>query len=45
VYNNEIHVLYPLPDMIRMIISRRVRLKGHVGEEKCIEVLVGRPEG
>jgi len=30
--------------MIRVIKSRRVGLKGHVGEEKCIEVLVGRPE-
>jgi hypothetical protein len=45
VKNNEIHVLYPSPDMIRVIKSRRVGLKGHVGEEKCIEVLVGSTEG
>jgi hypothetical protein len=31
--------------MIRVITSRRVGLKGHVVEEKCIEILVGRPEG
>jgi hypothetical protein len=31
--------------MIRVIKSRRVGLKGHVGEEKYLEVLVGRREG
>ncbi|KAJ4446810.1 hypothetical protein ANN_13508 [Periplaneta americana] len=48
-HNAELHVLYPSPDIIRNIKSRRLRWAGHVarmGESRnAYRVLVGRPEG
>jgi hypothetical protein len=48
-YNEELHILYSSPNIIRQIKSRRVRWAGHVarmGEErKVYKVLVGKPEG
>jgi hypothetical protein len=48
-YNEELHNLYPSPDVIRMIKSRRMRWEGHVArmEEKknTYRVLVEYPEG
>jgi hypothetical protein len=46
----EIHNLYSLPNIIRMIKSRMMRWAGHVermGEEKknAYRILVGKPEG
>jgi hypothetical protein len=47
--NGELHNLYPSPDIIRQIISRRMRWAGHMarmGEgRKVYSVLVGKPEG
>jgi hypothetical protein len=47
-YNEELHILYSSPNIIRQIKSRRVRRAGHVarmGEErKVYKVLVGNPE-
>jgi hypothetical protein len=41
--------LYCSPNIIRVIKSRRMRWMGHVicmgGDEKCIQNLVGKPEG
>ncbi|KAJ4439157.1 hypothetical protein ANN_15114, partial [Periplaneta americana] len=48
-HNTELHALYPSPDIIRNIKSRRLRWAGHVartGESRnAYRVLVGRPEG
>ncbi|KAJ4432555.1 hypothetical protein ANN_21178 [Periplaneta americana] len=48
-HNTELHALYSSPDIIRNIISRRLRWAGHVarmGEfRNAYRVLVGRPEG
>ncbi|KAJ4450621.1 hypothetical protein ANN_02049 [Periplaneta americana] len=48
-HNTELHALYPSPDIIRNIKSRRLRWVGHVarmGESRnAYRVLVGRPEG
>jgi hypothetical protein len=48
-HNKELDILYPSPNIIRQIKSRRMRWEGHVarmGEErKVYRVLVGRPEG
>jgi hypothetical protein len=48
-HSEELHILYPSPDIIRQIKSRRMRWAEHVarmGEErKVYRVLVGKPEG
>jgi hypothetical protein len=48
-HNNELHDLYSLPNIVRVIKSRKMRWAGHVahmGEGKGLyRVLVGRPEG
>jgi hypothetical protein len=48
-YNEELHILFSSPNIIRQIKSRRMRWAGHVvrtGEErKVYRVLVGKPEG
>jgi hypothetical protein len=48
-HNDELHDLYSLPNIVRVIKSRRMRLAGHVvcmGEGRGVyRVLVGRPEG
>jgi hypothetical protein len=48
-HNDELHSLYSLPNIIRVIKSRRMRWVGHVarmGERRGVyRVLVGRPEG
>jgi hypothetical protein len=48
-HNEELHVLYSSPDIIRQMNSRRMRWAGHVariGEErKMYRVLVGKPKG
>jgi hypothetical protein len=47
--NEELHILYSSPDIIRQVKSMRMRWAGHVarmGEErKVYKVLVGKPEG
>jgi hypothetical protein len=48
-HNEELHNLYSSPDIIRQVMSRRMRWAGHaasMGEErKVYKVLVGKPEG
>ena len=48
-HNEELHDLYPLPNIVRVVISRRMRWAGHVarmGERRGVHrVLVGKPEG
>jgi hypothetical protein len=48
-HNDELHSLYSLPNIVRMIKSRRMRWAGHVahvGEGRGVyRVLIGRPEG
>ena len=48
-HNEELNGLYPSPNIVRVIKSRRMRWVGHVagmGEEKVVyRVLVGKPEG
>jgi hypothetical protein len=48
-YNEELHIFYSSPDIIRHIKSRRMMWTGHVarmGEGRNVyRVLVGRPEG
>ena len=48
-HNEELNDLYPSPNIVRVIKSRRMRLAGHVahmGEERGVyRVLVGKPEG
>ncbi|KAJ4429019.1 hypothetical protein ANN_26015 [Periplaneta americana] len=48
-HNTELHALYPSPDIIRNIKSRRLRWAGHVARmgksRNAYRVLVGRPEG
>ena len=48
-YNEELNDLYASPNIVRVIISRRMRLAGHVarmGETRGVyRVLVGKPEG
>jgi hypothetical protein len=45
-HNEELYALYFLPNIIRVIKSRRLRCAGHVahmGERRC--ALVGKPKG
>jgi hypothetical protein len=48
-HNEELHILYSSPNVIRQIKSRRMRWAGHVtrigDERKVYRVLVGKPEG
>jgi hypothetical protein len=48
-HNDELHSLYSLPNIVRVIKSRRMRWAGHVarmGEGRGVyRVLVGRPKG
>jgi hypothetical protein len=48
-HNEELHILYPSPDIIRQIKSRRMRWAGHLArmgdERKLRRVLMGKPEG
>jgi hypothetical protein len=48
-HNEELHNLYSLPNIIRVIASRRMRCAGHaafMGEKRnAYRVLVGKPEG
>jgi hypothetical protein len=47
-HNEELHSLYSLPNIVRLIKSRRMRGVGHVarmGERRGVyRILVGRPE-
>ena len=48
-YDEELNDLYSLPNIVRVVKSRRMRWAGHVarmGEGRCVHrVLVGKPEG
>jgi hypothetical protein len=48
-HNEELHILFSSPNIIRQIKSKRMRLAGHVariGEERNVHrVLMGKPEG
>jgi hypothetical protein len=48
-HNEELHILYSSPNIIRQIKSRRMRWAGHVacmgGEGNVYMVLMGKPEG
>jgi hypothetical protein len=48
-YNEELQNLYSSPRIIRIIMSKRMRLVGHVarmGEKRNVyRLLVGKPEG
>jgi hypothetical protein len=48
-HNDELHILYSSPNIVRVIKSRRMRWAGHMarrGEGRgAYRVLVGRPEG
>jgi hypothetical protein len=47
-HNEELHILYSSPNVIRQIKSRRMRWVGHVarmGERNVYKVLMGKPEG
>jgi hypothetical protein len=48
-HNEELHGLYSLPSIVRVIKARRMRWTGHVariGEVRgAYSILVGRPEG
>jgi hypothetical protein len=48
-HNEELNSLYSLPNIVRVVKSRRMRWAGHVvrmGEGRAVHrVLVGRPEG
>jgi hypothetical protein len=48
-HNEELNDLYCLPNIVRVVKSRRMRWAGHVarmGEERVVHrVLVGKPEG
>jgi hypothetical protein len=48
-HNEDLHNLYPLPSIIRIIKSRRMRWVGHVArmreKRNVYRLLVGKPEG
>ena len=48
-HNEELNDLYSLPNIVRVVKSRRMRWAGHVahmGEDRDVQrVLVGKPEG
>jgi len=48
-HNEELNDLHSLPNIVRVVKSRRIRWAGHVarmGEDRCVyRVLVGKPEG
>jgi len=48
-HNEELNDLYPLPNIVRVVKSRRMRWAGHVarmGEDRVVQrVLLGKPEG
>jgi hypothetical protein len=48
-HNEELHDLYPSPNIIRIIKSRRMRSAGYVAEMRekrnVCRLLVGKPEG
>jgi hypothetical protein len=47
-HNEELHDLYSLPSIIRIIKSRRMRWAGHVArieKRNVYRLLVGKPEG
>ena len=48
-HNEELNDLYSLPNIVRLVKSRRMRWAGHVarmGEDRGVRrVLVGKPEG
>ena len=47
-HNEELNDLYSLPNIVRVVKSRRMRWAGHVarmGEDRVHRVLVGKPEG
>jgi hypothetical protein len=48
-YNEELHILYSSPNIIKQIKSRRMRRAGHMasmGEERKVSrVFVGKPKG
>jgi len=48
-HNEELSYLYPLPNIVRVVKSRRMRCAGHVawmGEGRVVyRALVGKPEG
>jgi hypothetical protein len=47
--NEELHILYSSPNIIRQIKLKGMRWEGHMarmgGERKVYKVLVGKPEG
>jgi hypothetical protein len=43
--NEELNDLYPLPNIVRVVKSKRMRWAGHVEERVVYKVLVGKPEG
>jgi hypothetical protein len=49
VHNEELHNLYSLPSIIRMIKSRRIRWEGYLTrmgyKGNAYRILVGKPEG
>jgi hypothetical protein len=48
-HSEELHNFYTSPDIIRQVMSRRMRWAGHVArigdERKVYKVLMGKPEG
>jgi hypothetical protein len=48
-YNEKLHNLYPLPNIFRIVKSRKTRLAGQVAQmgpkRNAYKLLVGKPEG